>query len=743
MTVVGEAELDIRAMGTYFSGDIQRVVQPGMARVGTGLEQTAAQGRRAFGVMWSTFQQSADGALGPVSQMVDHVQSVADELHHGSLALRTAAVGAAGVGIATGIQMFGAQEQQARAQLEASLENTGHVWEEYSGQIDGAINAGHRMAVHNYETMDALNRLVLATRNPERAIKDYNVVLAIAAARHMSVTSAAAMLASVYGGNTRMFRMFGMNIAAGNKELAAAQSATKSHSEAVTKLKTARQALADTEAKINASRQGHAATAAQVASAEASVASARAAVASANFQHGTASPQAAAAAARLTAAQDRLTEVTSKGTSATKLTVTQQIELRKAHEKVAEAQKNVTKTTADMTAAHKAAAGATTDVQKHVDDLSQRLSGQYTAAVHNFRTELHAFGVDLEDAFGSIGAKYGPGLTALSTGVLAAGTLAQGGMAIFSRFSASGRATVAMNQVFAETTAAEVEATNASTEASLAMLQSQALTAETEIALAGETAATETAAAWTTADTEISAGLATVSASADAEFAGMAVAGESAAVASTASWTGAMGKAGLALSAFTASYMATTELLKHTPLGHPVKAAADSIANWLGVGPKQAYEHEINKLTTPQLQAAEGTGKYAGYVFGPAGYFTPDGKFHKWSNAPKSLNAEAQKWTGLPAGWHAPMALPGSPPPNWHAPELLPGQKNAGQHHGGHHPGHGGSQEIFGEMRGLRMDVLRIVRAAEKQVTALENLPHGLSNGQNPKFSSPSLATLG
>lgn len=429
MTIIGEAELDIRAVGGHFTSDVDRTVKPGMRKAGDAAEGAAGRGKKAFSLMFDTIRDSASGAFAPITELMSHVSSVMEDLKAKSVSLKLTAAGAAGLGVGTGLQAFASKEQAAQAQLSDAISNTGHVYEEYGGQIEETVKHGEKFGVLSYQTMDVLNRLTLATNDPAKALKNYQVVLDMAAARHMSVTRAAQMLASAYGGNTRVFRMFGLSVTDQNKALAEAKKADDAASAASDKLKKARQNLLDVEARIGASRKTHVASAAQVASAEARVQSASASVATTEFKHGRLSPQAAAARSRLAAAEANLQKIQSTGHGVTKLTVSQQIELRKAHEAVTEALKNAKKTTAEKTTADAAAKTAAKGVDDIVRQLSDRLNGQAVASVDNFTGHMHALGAELEDHVSTFGAKYGPEVSTVSGGLMALGatmTIVQG-----------------------------------------------------------------------------------------------------------------------------------------------------------------------------------------------------------------------------------------------------------------------------------------------------------------------------
>lgn len=460
MTIVGTAELDVRAVGSHFDADLQKNAMPGMRKLGDESERAAGRGRKAFGVMFQAIRESSAGALAPVTELLGHVQGVADELHSKSIGLKVAAAGAAGLGVGAGLQTFSSKEVASQQQLSAAIDQTGHTYEEYAGQIEGTVKKGEKFGYLAYQTMDVLNRLTIATNDPTKALKDYQVALDMAAARHMPVTRAAQMLGYIYGGNTRAARMFGVTLVDQNKVIAEAKKKTDAHTKAVEAQKKAAQNLADVEARLGAVHGKAGASADQVASARARVASATSAAQVAEFKHGAQSPQYASARAKLVAAEEHLNTVLADTGTAAKLTVSQEIELRKAHQALDDANKKVTSTTKDMTDAQKKAKDATNNADDAINQIAKRLSGQAAASADTWSGHLRAAGAVLEDHISQIGTKYGGAITAFSTGVMALGTVIEISRGGFGRLKASTDAAKTSTQelgVAEETTATQTE----------------------------------------------------------------------------------------------------------------------------------------------------------------------------------------------------------------------------------------------------------------------------------------------
>lgn len=439
ITIIGEAEIDIRAVGQNFQADLNRQVPPALNTAGKEADKTARGMRSSFGAVWTAFGTQSQGALGPVATVVSQIQTAVESIQkNSSIAAKGMVAGGIGAGLGIGLQALGSGELAAQQQLKMSIENLGETYDDYDGQVEKTIKTGEKHGKTAEDTLRVLNQLTIATKSPAKALADYSIVLDMAAVRHVPLQTAARMLSMVYAGNSRALKTFGIDLTQGNKALAASKTATESHTKAQEALKKARQGLADTEARINASRQGHKSTQDELASATARVASAEGAVAVARFKHGQASPQAAAAEARLTAAEEHLNKVRDAGHGTTALTVSQQIELRKAHEAVTEAEKNVKKSATDMATAHQQAAGAVTSADGAVRLLADRVRGQADPAMNTFSGHLHQYWATAEDDLAHFGNKWGGTVTAISTGVLATSTVLEGGRAIFSRFASSG-----------------------------------------------------------------------------------------------------------------------------------------------------------------------------------------------------------------------------------------------------------------------------------------------------------------
>lgn len=789
MTIVGQAELDIRAVGAHFTSDIQTVVKPGMATTAAEGSKAAANVGKSFGVMWRSVSQSGQGALSPIADIVDHISSVSDEIHSKSLGLRATAVGAAGLGIGAGLQMLGSREQTAQAQLADAVSNTGHAYEEYGQQIEDTVKHGEHFGQNAADTLDILSTLTTASGSTKEALNRYQLVLDMAARRHIDATSAAKLLASAYAGNTRIFKLFGINVSDQTKAVAAATAADKAHVDATDKLKTARQNLKDVEARIADSRSKSATSTSSLLSAEASLKSAQASADSARFQHGSASPQYAAALARVSAAEARLTELRQKGTQQDGMSVSQQIELRKANEAVAAAEKNVTQTASDQTKAHKDAAGAAKGTDDIMNQLSKRLSGQASDAADTFTGHLKAIGATFEDDAAKIGTKYGPAITAVSTGILGLGTIMTGAQGIMARFRDRNAETAASEEsvgTAATTAAGEVEAGTAE------------MAAASERNLRGRFVGAVGIAVGALGSFEVgkhssSSTSATLGGAVTGLITGLAVGGP---------FGAAIGAAGGALVGLAGHFMETRSSVDKTKVA--LQEMESELANVLKLDKGVAganvkgfindylkqhpdFTHQLAGagVTSKDLFNYITTGAQSGKLAGLLNLASQDPQrvydvdrdpatgriMHKAQddaevrqiNAAKEIVAmleafkaamkEATDYLNVAGGRHhrrghraagGPTYAGGAYLVGENGPELLTMGNTSGYVHPDVRGGDGSA--MVAELRALRMDVLQVVHAARSTTRATEDVPHGVARALrgtgSRKFSSPSLATM-
>jgi hypothetical protein len=314
----------------------------------------------AFHGMLGTLNQT--GVLGPFGTALSGVDQALQAINdHGKTVGTTMmGVGGAVAGIGVGLSVLASSDKAAQQQLQQAITATGHDYEDYASQVEGAIKRQEHYGNSAKDTQDALRILTQATNDPQKAIEDLGIASNLAAAKHESLDAASTQLAKTINGSTRLLKEYGLS--ATDSAKAAAQLAED---------QTAAEKAADAAAKAH--------------------------------QH--------------------LADVQAELKGKTTLTAAEHIKLRDATQAVEAADKTATAAHDKLTAAQKAAAAAGTTHLNVIDQLGSKLSGQASAQANTFNGHLKAMKAAIEDAAASFGQKYGPALTVAGTALTALGGL--------------------------------------------------------------------------------------------------------------------------------------------------------------------------------------------------------------------------------------------------------------------------------------------------------------------------------
>jgi hypothetical protein len=289
------------------------------------------------------------GVLGPFNEALagvgQTIQTVAEHIHDLPLAL--AGIGAGVAGIGTGLSVLGSKDQTAHAQLQSAVAATGKSYSDYSDQIEAAIKHQEHFGNTAAQTQDALSALTEATGDPAKALQLLNTATDLAAAKHISLTSAAGQMAKAYNGSTKVFKEFGIQVTTTTKvasEMAKAQG------------EVARADTASDKAKQHLS--------------------------------------------------DVMLELSGK----TKLSVSDHLRLRDAQDAVTKAAQGQSQAHLDLQKAQQDSKDATLANGKAMDILASKLKGQAADAADTFTGKLKSIKATIEDQVSTIGQKYGPAL---------------------------------------------------------------------------------------------------------------------------------------------------------------------------------------------------------------------------------------------------------------------------------------------------------------------------------------------
>jgi hypothetical protein len=165
---------------------------------GKTLEGTATKSEQAGKRIGSAFSKAGQLIGGEAGEALTKISEAIDEVGGKTHKLEAVGAGLAGVGaVLTGI---GDQERQAQQQLANAIDNTGNSIDDFDKQIEESI---HHMEKYGYTaatTQQALQTLVNATHDPQKAIDLLGETADLAASKHKSLASAATDIARVIGG---------------------------------------------------------------------------------------------------------------------------------------------------------------------------------------------------------------------------------------------------------------------------------------------------------------------------------------------------------------------------------------------------------------------------------------------------------------------------------------------------------------------------------------------------------------
>lgn len=206
-------------------------------QTGKKIESSSGRASKAFGLLGKTFADSSAGALGPLKELTDKFEifQQATEQGGGKLGSRLLGVGLAATAAGSFLESLHSREQAALQQLQTSISETGHSYDDYAEEVEKAIKSGERFGNQASTTMDALNRLTVTTHNPEEAFKGLQVAIDVAAVKHVPLAKAAEQVGLVFNGSTRAGKQFGLkleDISKAAQDLTAAQHANVSASTA-------------------------------------------------------------------------------------------------------------------------------------------------------------------------------------------------------------------------------------------------------------------------------------------------------------------------------------------------------------------------------------------------------------------------------------------------------------------------------------------------------------------------------
>jgi phage-related protein len=338
-------------------------------------DETASKSESASSRIHGAFssvlgQLNQTGVLGPFGAALDQANTSLEKIGDktGSLGTKLMGVGGVALGAGLALQAMGSREQAATQQLSASIDATGHSYDQYATKIDAAVKHQEGFGNSAADTKQALQTLTQATGDPAKALQYLSTASDLAAAKHESLNTAASQLGKTYNGTARLLKEYGITAEKATATQTALKTATNASQSADEGLQKALQAQSDLH--------------------------------------------------------DRLAGKTT-------LTISEQQQLAHANEAVQTASEKATAAHAALSTAQqnlKTTAQAGGDM---ISALSDKLKGQAAASADTFSGKLRDVKARVEDAVSSFAQKYGPALTmagAVTTGLGAAMEVGKGAM---------------------------------------------------------------------------------------------------------------------------------------------------------------------------------------------------------------------------------------------------------------------------------------------------------------------------
>lgn len=154
----------------------------------------------------------ASGGISEVRKFASESGKSVSEVESNFKRLGASMMKIGGTGMAAGgfLTMIGDKERQAGAQLEAAIDGVGQSAAEYSDRIEEAIKSGENFGNTAVESKNALQKLVSSYNDTGEALDRMQLVEDLAAAKHIDLTDAAALVARAHGGAAKVFKEFGI-----------------------------------------------------------------------------------------------------------------------------------------------------------------------------------------------------------------------------------------------------------------------------------------------------------------------------------------------------------------------------------------------------------------------------------------------------------------------------------------------------------------------------------------------------
>lgn len=156
--------------------------------------------------------------------------------------------GAALAGIGVALSKQGRELEKSQIALRQVIENSGKSFSDYEIRLAEATKIQAKYGHGAADVRDALTKLTLSTKSPDRALESLTLTSNIAALKNIDLADAAVLVGRIYAGNAKVLKQFGVDGVRATETTKNLKEATDAHAKAIRDLNTAQQRLSDLEA---------------------------------------------------------------------------------------------------------------------------------------------------------------------------------------------------------------------------------------------------------------------------------------------------------------------------------------------------------------------------------------------------------------------------------------------------------------------------------------------------------------
>lgn len=154
----------------------------------------------------------ASGAISEIRRFADENEKTIKTASSAWSSFGSTAMKLGGTGLAVGgfLTAMGDKDRQAMESLKSAIATTGHAYDDYAGRVEAAIKVQAQFGNTDGEVTRSLSTLTLSYGDADKALDRMQLTADLAAMKHISLASAAEIVAKAHGGAGRIFKEFGI-----------------------------------------------------------------------------------------------------------------------------------------------------------------------------------------------------------------------------------------------------------------------------------------------------------------------------------------------------------------------------------------------------------------------------------------------------------------------------------------------------------------------------------------------------